>query len=475
MKKMEKENLAEEIIEDIRKEYSYEENGKVRNFFHSLFDIHDDMMTYEEIDKMMKDNTVIHGSNMWILVLAILIASIGLNMNSTAVIIGAMLISPLMSGIMSMGYSIAVRDLSLLKRSVVRFGTQVAISLLTSTLYFIISPLNEPTSEMIARINPTIWDVLIALFGGVAGIIGNTRNKKGNVIPGVAIATALMPPLCTAGYGIATLQLKFFAGAFYLFLINTLFIALSTAFVTLILGVPYHKNLSSEQQKKINRIIVVITIVTIVPSIFIGSLTVYQTVIDKNVSDYLTNEFAFSDTQVVQSKTDKQKKSITVSLVGKPVSDETIKSLKNKMKDYNLEEYALHVTQNSYVNPDKDDKSVNAASIATYESAINELEKQLEEKDEELEKIRKLAEEYKENTKNDVDCKKLTSDAQLIFPQLEKCSCGIMSDSEGEYILLTAEVKSKNKISSAEKDSIENWLKTASGMDRATVQINITK
>ena len=186
---------------------------KVGNYFRRVFDIHSDMMSYEEIDEMMEENTVISGTNMWILIMAILIASIGLNVNSTAVIIGAMLISPLMSGILTMGYSLAVRDLAMLKKALGRFGTQVIISLVTSTLYFIISPLDTATSEMIARTSPTIWDVMIAMFGGIAGMIGNTRQKKGNVIPGVAIATALMPPVCTAGFGIATLQPRFILGA----------------------------------------------------------------------------------------------------------------------------------------------------------------------------------------------------------------------------------------------------------------------
>lgn len=184
---------ADEIDRGIHKEIRKKRTG-VRKFIADLLNMHDGMMSYEEIDEMMLENTVIHGPNMWILCLAALIASIGLNMNSTAVIIGAMLISPLMSGIMTMGYSLAVRDLRLLRRALLRFGTQVVISLISSTVYFLITPIDTPTAEMIARTSPTIWDVLIALFGGIAGAIGNTREKKGNVIPGVAIATALMPP-----------------------------------------------------------------------------------------------------------------------------------------------------------------------------------------------------------------------------------------------------------------------------------------
>lgn len=163
---------------EVGKELKSYIRGGIKEYFHRLFDIHDDMMDYKELDEMMEENTVIHGSNMWILMLAILIASIGLNVNSTAVIIGAMLISPLMSGILTMGYALAVRDLTLLRKALKRFGTQVCISLAASTVYFLISPLSAPTEEMIARISPTLWDVLIALFGGIAGIIGNTRQKE---------------------------------------------------------------------------------------------------------------------------------------------------------------------------------------------------------------------------------------------------------------------------------------------------------
>lgn len=198
------------MIQDNINEQKQGKMNSLKRFLINLFDIRGDMMSYEDIDAMMEENTDIHGSNMWILMMAIMIASIGLNVNSTAVIIGAMLISPLMSGILTMGYSLAVRDLKLMRRALLSFGVQMVISLITSSIYFSISPLGEPTAEMIARTSPTIWDVLIALFGGIARIIGNTRQKKSNVIPGVAIATALMPPLCTAGYSIATMQARLF-------------------------------------------------------------------------------------------------------------------------------------------------------------------------------------------------------------------------------------------------------------------------
>lgn len=440
--------------------------GRAKAYFRELLDIRGDMMGYEEIDAMMLENTAIHGSNMWILMLAIFIASIGLNVNSTAVIIGAMLISPLMSGILTLGYSLAVKDLALMRRSLASFGTQVAISLIASTLYFLLTPLQEPTAEMIARTSPTIWDVLIALFGGLAGMIGNTRQKKGNVIPGVAIATALMPPLCTAGYGLATLQPRFLLGAFYLFAINTLFIALSAALVTVLLRVPAHREISPQRQKKINRIILAITIITVIPSILIGGMTVYNSVMDSNIERYLKSEFVFSDTQLVQSSVDKMEKKLSVSLVGQPVSEEAVAMLQKELVNYGLEGYTLHVTQNSVrVDLENSDR----VTIALQENAISALQEKLEEKERELDTVNRQLEDVISSPDPADQLQTLCETAPQIFTKLEECSVGYMSDSEGEYILLTA--SAAEPMSEGEIETLENWLRTETGLDRVTVYI----
>ena len=440
--------------------------GRAKAYFRELLDIRGDMMGYEEIDAMMLENTAIHGSNMWILMLAIFIASIGLNVNSTAVIIGAMLISPLMSGILTLGYSLAVKDLALMRRSLASFGTQVAISLIASTLYFLLTPLQEPTAEMIARTSPTIWDVLIALFGGLAGMIGNTRQKKGNVIPGVAIATALMPPLCTAGYGLATLQPRFLLGAFYLFAINTLFIALSAALVTVLLRVPAHREISPQRQKKINRIILAITIITVIPSILIGGMTVYNSVMDSNIERYLKSEFVFSDTQLVQSSVDKMEKKLSVSLVGQPVSQEAIAMLQKELANYGLEGYTLHVTQNSV---SADLENSDRVTIALQENAISALQEKLEEKERELDTVNRQLEDVMSSPDPADKLQTLCETAPQIFTKLEECSVGYMSDSEGEYILLTA--SAAEPMSEGEIETLENWLRTETGLDRVTVYI----
>ena len=198
--------------------------GVIKQYFNSLPDKNEERDTIIQIT----DGISFKGSNLWILIFAILIASLGLNVNSTAVIIGAMLISPLMGPITGMGLSIGINDLQLLKRSFKNYLVMVVIAVITATLYFLITPLKEAQSELLSRTSPTLYDVLIAICGGAAGIIALSTKGKGNVIPGVAIATALMPPLCTAGYGLASANWSYFWGAFYLFFINTVFISLST-------------------------------------------------------------------------------------------------------------------------------------------------------------------------------------------------------------------------------------------------------
>ena len=418
---------ADEIDRGIHKEIREKRTG-VRKFIADLLNMHDGMMSYEEIDEMMLENTVIHGPNMWILCLAALIASIGLNMNSTAVIIGAMLISPLMSGIMTMGYSLAVRDLRLLRRALLRFGTQVVISLISSTVYFLITPIDTPT---------------------------------------VAIATALMPPLCTAGYGIASGQPSFFLGAFYLFLINTLFISLSTMIVTMMLRVPYHRNVSDKKQKVINRAVAAITIVAAVPSVFFGASTVYGSIMDKNISTYLNSEFVFPNTSLVKSSADKSARMISVSLVGTPISDDVISMLEQEMPKYGLDGYTLNVTQNNIVDAGTDEDSGDKITIALQENRINELERQLSEREQELSGLKTENSELKST----VDYAAVTAKAVKIFPELSNIRCGSVTDSSGEHALLLAD-SAKPQDAAAQK-LLENWLAAETGSSRAEVRVNV--
>ncbi len=243
---------------------------KSRTTIKRIFSISADTASHNEIRDRLLSGGQVSGTNMVVMVCAIFIASVGLNTNSTAVIIGAMLVSPLMGSILAMAYAAASADLRLLKKYAIGFAFQIVASVLTATIYFILSPVKEATSELLARTTPSFFDVIVALAGGVAGIVGQTRqDKSNNVIPGVAIATALMPPLCTCGYAIATMQWRMLGGAAYLFLINTYFIFLSAAVVLSLLRIPKVHEVSEQQWKHLRVMMIRNTIIIIIPSIFL--------------------------------------------------------------------------------------------------------------------------------------------------------------------------------------------------------------
>lgn len=221
------------------------------------------------------DNITIRGYNFWILICSTILSSIGLDTNSAAVIIGAMLISPLMSPILGVGLSVAIHDRRLFAYSFRHFATSVLISLAASIVYFYLSPLGEPTPELEARTFPTLLDVMVALFGGIAGIVSISREQATNAIPGVAIATALMPPLCTAGFGIATSNWNFFLGAIYLFFINAVFISMATYLVSRYLKFPEKPFANPKVAKQFRRWFIIISIIALTPSIYF-LYTVYQ-------------------------------------------------------------------------------------------------------------------------------------------------------------------------------------------------------
>ena len=241
---------------------------------------------------------------------AIVVASVGLNMNSPAVIIGAMLISPLMGPINGMGYSIATYNLDLFRRALKNFSFAVFVSLAASTAYFALSPISTAHSELLARTSPTIYDVLIALFGGLAGIIALSTKQKGNVIPGVAIATALMPPLSTAGYGLATGQFDFFFGAIYLFTINTVFIALSSVVVSQLLKFPIRTDIAEKQKRKINQWISLVIVLIIVPSIYFGYDLVQKEKFNENAKRYVANISIYEGNYLLHNEVNPAKKQI---------------------------------------------------------------------------------------------------------------------------------------------------------------------
>lgn len=266
--------MDKEKDEEIKKIYDTPPDGtggneSLKKLLKRTFSLTKDVATHEEIQFRLLSNGTITGTNMLVMICAIVIASIGLNTGSTAVIIGAMLISPIMSTILASAFCVISADFWRVRRYLLGLTMQIVISVGASTIFFLISPVKAPTAELIARTSPSVFDILIATFGGLAGIIGQTRaEKSNNIIPGVAIATALMPPLCTCGYSIANANWRMLAGASYLFLINAYFIFLSAAVILAVLRIPKVQNLTDAQWRRMRRIIAIITCITIIPAIF---------------------------------------------------------------------------------------------------------------------------------------------------------------------------------------------------------------
>lgn len=318
---------------------------RIKNFFRDVFSISENKASNGDIKASVVSGAKLKGTNMCILICAIIIASIGLNMNSVAVIIGAMLISPMMGAIIGVGYAIATNDFKFVKRAAVSLIIQIAISVITSSIYFMVSPISNTSSELLSRTMPTIWDVLIAIVGGLAGAIGMTRKEKSNVIPGVAIATGLMPPLCTVGYGISMKNLSYVGGAFYLFFINAFFICLSSIIVFKIMKMPRKKGANAKEEWKIKRNLGIIAIITIIPSVFLAHQIVKESIINANVQKYLNAEFRYEGTQIVKSSVDIKNKKINLALIGKVLEHEEIINLSNALKRYNLQDMNLKITQ----------------------------------------------------------------------------------------------------------------------------------
>ena len=311
----------------------------------SYLDLRSEMESPEYIREEIEKGIFFKGTNIWILVFAIVIASVGLNVNSTAVIIGAMLISPLMGPINGMGFSVATYDFVLFKRSAKNFGFAVLASLVASMMYFILTPVSVAQSELLARTSPTIYDVMIALFGGLAGIVAISSKKKGNVIPGVAIATALMPPLCTAGYGLGTGQLNFFFGAIYLFAINTVFIGIASILVSRFFRFPIKGMVDEQSKKKITRWITFTIIITVVPSIYFGYNLVVKERFMENAQRYVKNITFAEGAYLLKHEIEGERRKIDLIYAGTDLDDGAKDRIRIKASDFELEGVEIVVRQ----------------------------------------------------------------------------------------------------------------------------------
>lgn len=430
---------------------------KIVVLFKKYFDLRTDKESEEGTIVEITKGVNFRGANLWILIFAIFLASLGLNVNSTAVIIGAMLISPLMGPIVGMGLAVGIRDFDLLKRSFRNYLVATIISVITATIYFFISPLSEAQSELLARTSPTLYDVLIALFGGAAGIMALCTKGKGNVIPGVAIATALMPPLCTAGFGLATGNISYFLGAFYLFFINTVFIALATYIGVRSLHFHYKQLLNKEQQKTVRKYIFGIVIVTMIPAFFMTLNIIQKSIFENNVKNFVNKEVKQAGTQIISFDTNKSDSTLRVVAVGKEIADSSIFKAQKRMHFYNLKDYHLQIIQGS----NSSEISLLKDEIANKNGAI--YSNQLQESQKSLLVMQEQIREYK---KYENISKELKDEIKALFPKVEFIALASASeiyvnkDSVDNSSIAIVSFENNNKPTAEESKKLSQWLKT---------------
>lgn len=384
-------------------------------------------------------NIDIKGSNIWILFCAAMLASIGLDVNSTAVIIGAMLISPLMSPILGIGLAVGTYDKDILINSLKNFGFAIILSLTFSVIYFTLTPLGLPTSELLARTSPTLLDVGVAFFGGVAGIIATSRKDKSNAIPGVAIATALMPPLCTVGYGIANLDFSIMFGAFYLFFLNAVFISLSTYLIVRLLNFPIKHQIDLTKEIKIKKYVWMFVIIVMMPSLYILYSVVIEARTNKAIQTFMEKEVKNEDYEAIKWEIVKDKDKVKSNLnnkdfetlklyvVGADVKQTKIEYLENRLKYYNLNDYKLKIIQMNIGDNDKEQikKELSgevALSVIKQMQSNNEL---LNVKRSKLDSLQGVIDDYTMNNNLRLELEK---ELAIIYPDITNFRYGIITE-----------------------------------------------
>lgn len=444
----------------------------LREILHDRFNLEEDKAAEEEIIENVKKGIEFRGMNLWVLIFAIFIASIGLNVNSTAVIIGAMLISPLMGPIMGIGLGIGINDFELIKKSFKNLGVSVLISVLTSTFYFLITPLSDAQSELLARTTPTIWDVFIALFGGLAGIVAATRKSISNVIPGVAIATALMPPLCTAGFGLATGNLSYFFGAFYLFFINSVFISLATYVIVRFMKFQKKEFLDPLRERKVKRSIVAVVLITIIPSVIMAYNIVNRTFIEKNIQQFIQNELNFPNVQIISRNVnfDSSRVKIEVFMLGSPVESSMIDLAKKKLAKYKLENADLVIKQGVSAGSKVD---ISALRAGVIEELYRKNEEIIKNKDKQIQLLESQLALY---SRNQFNVEEISKEAKALFNNITELSVHrsfVMDFKSNKIDTVTfGYVKFSSGISTSERTKLNNWLKERTNSDKFRLIVN---
>ena len=424
---------------------------KIKAYFVLDHDIEDEQAIIRQVSKSVS----FRGANLWVLMFAILIASVGLNVNSTAVIIGAMLISPLMGPIIGMGLAVGITDLELLKRSAKNFGVATLISVVTATLYFLLTPLGEAQSELLARTSPSLYDVLIAFCGGAAGVIALCTRDRGTVVPGVAIATALMPPLCTAGYGLATGHFLYFLGAFYLFFINTVFIALSTFLGVRMMHFHQYEFVSVERARRVRNIIASIVLLTMIPAAIMTVSIVRQNFVDNNVRRFLSEQLSQSGTQVIASSINADARQLRVVAVGREFSDSIQELAQNRMKDYGLKNMSLAIIQGA----GSDSLLKAGRKLSEYGNTRRRMEEMAEQ-------VVALSGELNVYKRYAAIAGEVTAEASALYPQVLRVDLSQVeveadtSASRPHYVAAIVTTDADRGLQPADQKKLREWLKT---------------
>lgn len=426
---------------------------QVRDFLKDRFSLDEDTAQRDEVVASISKGVEFRGVNLWVLIFAAMVASLGLNVNSAAVIIGAMLISPIMGPIMGVGLSLGINDFDLLKKSLRNFALMFIVAIVTATAYFFISPLSSNSSELLARTTPTTYDLLIAFFGGLAGMVAQTRqDRTSTVIPGVAIATALMPPLCTAGFGLATGQLRFFLGAFYLFFINSVFIALATYLVVRFLKYEKKVFIDKVRERNVKRMMMIITLVTFIPSVVIGFHMVRVSLFEATADKYVAQVFNFPHTRVIECNKHysrgKHPSQIELLLLGEPLDEVVIENARAQLAGFGLEKVDLIVRQ-----ANREDR----IDIASLQQSYTEL---LEEKNRRIGEMTAQLSRYRVT---DVEVDDISREVGAMMPAVRAISLtkGITFDVEGTPLdtTLVCVVTPRDPADSIDRMTLTHWLR----------------
>ncbi len=426
---------------------------KITDYLKHLGNALPDKRDEDEVVRSIEEGVRFRGATLWVLAFAILIASLGLNVNSTAVIIGAMLISPLMGPIIGIGLSIGISDDNLFRRAIRNYLIATLVSILVATLYWLLTPLDEAQSELLARTQPTLYDVMIALCGGAAGILALSTRGNGNVIPGVAIATALMPPLCTAGYGLATAQWSYFFGAFYLYFINSVFIGLATLVGVRMLRFTRRQYLDQKRTNRVHRHVVLIAILALLPAFIMTMSIVRRSVYQSAMRRFVNSELLQDGTQLISKTLDTEKKTVQVVAVGKEIRPSRVDSARTKLAAYGLDGYELEVYQGT-----QGDSILVATLLGQSVQAVTEQMQSLTSRE------TKLEQQLDEYHAHEANTQVLGSEVGTLFPQVGSISMARMitqrTDTNVVDTGITAIIalKPETKISQDERGRLQSWL-----------------